>query len=371
MKRKALLVIAVLALLAIVSGGTDSVDINRIIFVVGVGVDAADDGYTYTFYTAVPIGSDNAVSENSVEYQSTSISGQSMADAVRKLEKGASRQISFEHLNCAAIGSDMLGRNVREALDYLLRAPSVRQQCTVLGLTVSAKEFFSVEYNGSIASAAASLVERQDDSDNRSSIMTLGRLDTAISINEGYFLYLTGISAQQGEASASDASADSFELAGMAVYNSGGLGGVLDAEDAELARLFTHGQASGLITSAEQDGCSYFYEVTYSGCDISFVPGDPCRANVDITVECILIDSSGSRQPAPSDSEMSAHLRSMLLELVELSREYGSAVTGIETEARQSARLWFDGIEENWDSLYRSAEIDLMVRFTTEQRSLA
>jgi len=359
--KKWLWIVAVPILLALFSGGTDAVDINRMIFVVGVGIDRADERFSYTFYTAVPTGSDTAVGDNNVLYQSVTLEGDSMAAALRELEQGSSRDISLEHLNCTAVGRSAMDADLSAALDLLLRDTSVRRQCVVMALESEAEDFFASEYSGSIASAASAALERLDDSGSRSSIMTLGRLRTVLEEGSGFCLYILGPGQQSEDVSSSDAhGASALKLHGLAVYNSGGLGGILTREQAELARLFTRGQVSGLITSADENGRKFYYEIIRSDCTRTFTPGQPCAASITLEVECTLIDGSGSDSP-PDEAALSEALGSQLEELIRLSRRYGSALTGLGDEARQSARLWYEELDGRWDSIYADTVIDLSV----------
>lgn len=370
MRKKIVLPMLVLIFLALLSGGTDAVDVNRTIFVVGAGIDRGEngDGYEYTFYAASPTGADSAVGDNNVTYRSVTVSADSMSSAVRKLEQGSARSISFEHLNCAVLGASVLGEDLSAVMDYLLQVPDVRRQSIVLALNGSAADFFSAPVEGNIASAAAETLERLDGSDSHSSIMTLGRLSGTLESRAGYCLYIIGLADAPSELSGSDVSGIyCLDLKGLAVFDSGGLSGKLSRGQAELARLFTHGQASGLITSVDSDGNRFFYEITYSRCRVGFTPGEPCRASIEIDIECVLLERSDVTAEPPDDLTLSEHLHGQLEQLISLSRDYGAAVTGLETEARRSHRLWFEGIKDRWDSIYRGTVIDLRVNCVCER----
>ncbi len=370
MIKKAVIPVIILILLALLSGGTDAVDVNRTVFVVGVGIDRSekDSGYQYTFYAASPTGADSAVGDNNVAYRSVTLSARSLSSAVRRLEQGSSRSISFEHLSCAALGASVLGEDFPAMMDYLLQVPDVRRQSVVFALNGDAADFFSVPLEGNIASAAAETLERLDGSDSHSSIMTLGRLAGTLESRTGYCLYILGLADTPSELSGSDVSGVyCLDLKGAAVFDSRGLSGKLSRDQAELARLFTHGQISGLITSVDSDGSRFFYEITYSRCRSSFVPGEPCRASIEMNIECILLERSDITAEPPDDRALSGHLHGQLEQLIALSREYGAAVTGLETEARRSHRLWYNEIKDKWDSIYRGTAIDLRVNCVSER----
>jgi|GEM_PF-3752126 len=367
MKKHFLLIAAAFAAFILLTGNTDAVDVNRMIFVAGIGIDRADDGYRYTFYIAVPVGSDNTVSENSVEYHPTVINADNMAQAVRILERNSSRDISLEHLNCTALGSSVLNEDITAILEFLLRDPTSRRQCTLLALDNSAEEFFSVKYDGSIAARAAALVEQQDDSGKTT--MTLGRLSSYSASGSGMCIYILDVPVS-GETSSADLSSPAdLHISGLALFENGLFSGRLSADQAELARLFITGQASGIITTVDERGRKYHYEITYSKCSTDFQPGIPSRGSFEITVECMLIDSEGKGGPYPDEEELSEALHAQLWELLTLARNNGSAFTGLETEAMESHRKWYHNHIGNWKNIYSSAILDLEVSCKIERRS--
>lgn len=366
MKKLWLITALILAALSLATGGTDSADINRMIFVSGIGIDRDGEDYRYTFYIAVPTGSDSAVSDNNVEYKPVTITADSMAQAVRSLEMNSSRGISLEHLNCCAIGASAADDDLPALLDYLLRAPDVRRQCALLTLDCSAGELFGIKYSGSIASGIASLLEQQDDSLNRGSIMTLGRLAGAAENGTGYCLYILDTASDKDGASSSDAdTASSIELRGLAVYSADGLNGRLNAQQAELARLFSTGQSSGVIASADEYGSRYLYEIRSAVCRTDFRPGIPPVGSFSIELDCVPVESDDGTEFFPSDEELSRSLYNQLDELLDLSRTCGSAFTGLEAEARQSERLWYEQHAEDWEDIYRTALLELDVKCRT------
>ncbi len=361
-----LIIAALLAALALLTGGTDSADINRMIFVTGIGIDAAEDGLRCTFYTAVPTGSDKAVSENNVTYRPVTITADSLGQAVRQLERNSARNVSLEHLNCTAIGKTVHRENLPRLLDHLLRDTSVRRQCTLIALDLNAEDFFSAKYDGSIAARAAALIEQQDDSGR--SIMTLGKLSTAEQSGSGYSIYILDISTEKTVSSTDVSAPADIRVSGLALFDRNGLSGRLSAEHAELARLFSSRQASGIITTVDSGGRRFSYEITYAKCRREFLPGLPSMGRFDFTVECILVDSDGASS-SPDEKELSEALHAQLWELITLGRNVGSAFTGLEAEAMQTHRQWYMEHGEEWEHIYSSAVLELDVNCKIEHRS--
>lgn len=360
---------AALVISLLLSGGTDKTDVNRMVFIVGIGIDREEDEFAYTFYTAVPTGSDTAVSENNVRYESVTVIDDSFALALRQFERDSSKEISLEHLNCCALGKSMENENLSSVLDYLLRDPSVRRQCTLVLLDTGAKDFFGGSYSGSIAAGVSALAEQQDDSGNSGGVMTLGGLKS--SLQSGSFcLYILGSDSPSEQTSASDASAPGqIKIRGLAVYTNGHLTGKLTPAQAELSRLFGDRQASGMLTSVDEDGHEFHYRVTYSRCRREFTPSQPISGNFDITVECILVSADGPEDHRPDEQQLADSLHRQLYELLDLSRTSGSAFTGLEAEARQSDRKWYREHRYEWQMLYRSALLELRVKCEIEQFS--
>jgi len=289
---------------------------------------------------------------------------------VRRLEMNSSRGISFEHLNCCALGVSVTDEDLPALLDYLLRDPGVRRQCALLALDCAAKDFFGMEYTGSIASGAASLLERQDDSSGRGSIMTLGRLSSAAENSSGFCLYILDTAQDKSSPSGSDAdTASSIELRGLAVYSADGLTGRLTAQQAELARLFTDGQTSGVLVAADEHGSRCFYEIRSSVCKTDFLTGIPPVGRFSIEIDCVPVETENGSGEFPSDEQLAQSLYSQLDELLKLSRTQGSAFTFLETEARQSERLWYEQHSGDWENIYRDALLELDVKCRTADSS--
>lgn len=363
MKKLWLIAATALAALTIYTGGTDAEDINRMIFVTGIGIDRSDDSFNYTFYTAVPTGSDTAVSDNNVSYESITLPSDSLAQAVRSLEMNSSRRISLEHLNCCALGASVTDGNVPAMLDYLLRDPGVRRQCALLALDGKAEDFFGAEYSGSIASGAAALLEQQDDSGSRGSLMTLGRLSSTVSSGSGYCLYILGLASGEETTSSTDTGTPAqIRLRGMAIYDSDGLTGRLSAQQTELARLFTSRQVSGVLTTVDEHGSRFVYEIRSSVCRTEFTTGIPPVGSFSIEIDCVPVESPNGIADFPTDDELAQSLYAQLNDLLDQSRMVGSAFTGLEPEARQRERVWYERNRGQWEDIYRSCLLELDVK---------
>ncbi len=370
MKKLWLITALTLAVLGLSAGGTDKADINRMIFVSGIGIDRTGENYRYTLYTAVPTGSDTAVGDNNVEYKPVSVTADSMAHAMRRLEMNSSRDVSLEHLNCCALGASVTDDDLPALLDYLLRDPGVRRQCALLALDCTAEDFFSIDYSGSVASAAASLLEQQDDSPDRSSIMTIGRLDSAAENGSGYCLYILDTTQSESSASPSDANtASSIELRGLAIYSASGLSGRLNAQQTELARLFSNGQSSGVIMAVDNHGGRFLFEIRSASCNTDFNTGVPPLGRFTIEVDCVPVEYDGGSGEFPDDKQIAQSLYNQLSELLDMSRTYGSAFTGLETEARQSDRMWYEDHHVHWEDIYSTALLELDVKCHTSDGS--
>lgn len=354
-------------------GCGDSVELNELTFAVGLGLDRnSDGGYSYTFQMAAPVGADDAVSENHMSYESLGFSAESMAMAVRQLELSVSGDVSFEHLSCLMIGESALDSDFTGALNYLFRETSVRRQCAVCVVDGSARDVLKAQYDGNISAAAAELLERMDDSRSRSGIMTLGRLSTSKADSSSFSIYSLKRSDTASAVSPADAPTEGIlELSGLAVFDDGRFTGRLNAEEAELARLFVNDQTSGIITSADDDGNEYYFAITGSVCSKRVYPlGGGFAFSIDFQIDCELIDTRDApTATALSDEKLSDALRSDLYDIVNKSRQLGNSVTGIETEARQSHLYWYNSLSSSFSELYRAAPCELTVKCTVERGS--
>lgn len=355
-KLKDRILVAVLFIILSLSGCSDAADLSRRVFVVGIGVDCEQsEPPSFTFRIAAPVGTDTAVGENSIEYRSRVIKAASFAEAVRELERSSSGEVSLDHLGCVVLGVNTLERDLSALLDYLFAESSARRQSSVFAVAGMAQEFLDSD-NAPADSAA--VLERLDDSRSRTGVMTLGRLGTALGERSGFRLfYLKSVDGDEED--------DAAQILpfGAAIFDAGVFTGFIDAQDAELMRLFTDGQASGLITSIDENGSVFCYRIESSECIKTIsTEGGRFQCSVSVSVDCELVDSGGAeKETAPSDRQIADSLRTKLLRLVNLSRTLGAAVIGFEDEARQTNRAWYEQHRVEWSELYSSADIMLNV----------
>lgn len=364
-KNLPLLAAALLAALALLLGGTDTSDVNRMIFVTGIGIDMEDDALRCTFYTAVPVGSDKAVGDNNVDYRAATVTAGTLGQAVGLLEQSSDRRVSFEHLNCTALGQSAAGGYLPALLDFLLREPSVRRQCVLLALDTDAESFFGAEYDGSIAARAAALAERQHSPCGGT--MTLGRLMSSASDGSGWWMYILDIPSKE-EVSGSDISAPGdMSVSGMMLYDRHGATGRLDREQTRLAGLLAPRQRSGIVITVDIGGQPFSYRITHSRCRRKFTPGVPALGSFSLTAECLLTDAHGSLH-TPTEEELSRAVHEHLWELLNEGRDIGSAYTLLEKEAMEAHRRWYAENGSRWEHIYSGAVIELDVKCKLEHR---
>lgn len=358
LKKRIWLLIVSLCMVFPFSACWDMNEINDRVFILGIGVDRASDGeYEFTFQTAQFLGES--------AYSNISITSDSLSRAVRELEK-SSTNISFEHLCLVVLSDGAAKADFYSLLDYLFREGTIRRQCQIAVSPIPAKELLLKKTgNAGAAVYAAQVLESSDSSQVRLATMTLNRLYIVKTVGEGF--YIPTLSTTDAEAVSGTDAPCFISVSGAYCYNNVGYSGMVSKSDAELIRLFSNGQANGIIESANIDGTVIRYKIESSSCDKKVnLKDDRLFFNIDLNIECSLIEN-------PSDSEVDSDaieksLYSRIYPLTVQSRnELGASILGLERTARQHYHSWYLSNHDSWDSLYNSSDIKLTINCTVRR----
>ena len=392
-KRKRLTLRVVLLLLSVgclltAAGCWDDAEINGRAFVLGFGADAgAEEGrYDFTFQLAIPV-SGNADSSGAIQYTNCTVTGRSVASAIRLLEKDLGRQVNFEQLNVIVIGEELSQRSFLGLTELFFRRASVRRQSCVAVCAGSAKDFFGASVtDNAIASDAAVALQSYDDTGSADAMaLNLHSLYKVVSnADEFYLLKMTpcapdALSEEEGGASSDTESNDSqkmmLRISGAAAYGrQGNYLGELDEQELELLRLITNRQISGMVAVRTADGSVIDCQIKQSHCETE------CTLREDIPVftvrlhlRCIPVDGSavggintGSRTfTERARRDLTETLTARLEALVNRSRQsLGSSVLGLQDKLRQRAPDWYEKHTDDWEELYRRASVRVEVDCT-------
>lgn len=367
--RKFIAVIAAAAVILSLAGCWDMEEINKRVYVVGIGIDLTDNPgiFDYTFESTV-IGSE-------VSYKSTTVSADSLAQAVQMFNKSAGHTANFEHLSCVIIGRETAQAGFMNHLDFLLRLAAVRRQSRVAAASGKAKELISAGFSERGASAAvADVLESADPSLGGSAAVTLQSLYVAKQNGAGYYLYEVSLSPSQslGTVSSADSvsSGDlsySFVVSGALSFSSKNYSGRLDSGQTELLRLLDGGQTSGIIATTDANSAVTYYRVESSRCFKSCeIDGGKMTFSIALQMECSLVDAGGSgglpENYSKAEAQIESSVFSQMQELLELCRlELGAAPTGLDTTVRQTHFGWYSSHTEDFEALFSQSVIELNV----------
>lgn len=365
----------ILAIMLSFSGCWDMKEINDQSYIVGLGIDAADteDGYLFTFQKAVPVGIDSSTDSNSIKYENISVTAPSPAEAVRRITMSSSSQFSFEHLSCVIIGSELAHQPFNLLLEYLLQQPDVRRQCVIAIAADTAQSLLSTDTIGAASSInTASLLEELDQSRGRSIIMTLSNAGISAITNNGFCLYVVGenteLKASRPGVSSSDAGG-ALAVTGAYIFAPDGSINSLDAEKADLLRLFGGYQNDGIISAVHESGKTIYFRINRSRCDVNCdIEDNRLLYHISIDMDCSIADSSGVDNAEISEEFIESSIKLKLNELIALSQhKIGAAALRLDDAARKKDSKWYAEHRSEFEELYHRAVIDLDVECQLER----
>ncbi len=121
-------------------------DIDKRSFVVGIGIDPAenDNGkYKVTLKIALPIGSIKQATGPSYAYLSHE--SNKISEAIRNMETRSDKVLEFGHTKFIAISKDLVGKEFQGFMDYFIRRGDVQLVTWVAATSPSAEDILKVQ----------------------------------------------------------------------------------------------------------------------------------------------------------------------------------------------------------------------------------
>lgn len=380
--RAAALLLAVLTALTVLTaaGCWDMHEINRRVYVLGIGVDRGEreGDYAFTLQTA------NVDPETEGSVLCATVESPTLAQALRELDRSGEDDTTLIHLGCVLLGDSVRGEELLPLLGCLFETTTVRRQCVVAAAAGSAREIMEAPGGGgSTALEAATMIEKDGGSSRRTDCLTLSGLYTALSAggSGGSFVVprvALARSAETGETSPSDtaetsadaaAQATGLRLDGANVYDDGRYTGSLNAEETELARLFSGTRTSGMLVVAREDGGQFCWQIKRSRCRTRCERrGDSLAFDVRVSVRCVFADWRGADvADKPDDAEAARALEKQLTALAERAKsQLGAAPLGLESTARRQHWRWYSAHSGEWSDVFKKADISIAVECVSE-----
>lgn len=148
---KAFTLVMVICSCILLSGCWDSIEINKRAFVLGMGMDKAEENNKYiTYEIAIP----TQISKGAQE-ESNKIGGSSTRDFTKKgsniveadvaISESIDKTVDLQHMQLFVIGKSVAQEGITNNIDFLFRSPQVRRRAKVVYYAGNLADFFKVE----------------------------------------------------------------------------------------------------------------------------------------------------------------------------------------------------------------------------------
>ncbi len=368
--KRIIILIVVLFGMLIPTGCWDLTDINDHIFILGLGIDPADEEglYTFTFHYANPRGQQSDQASDTMTYINASIKSSSLTLAVRELIRNSDSEANFEHLQALVLGFNYLDMLSFDDIDMLFRMASVRRKCVVVTTDIKASDLLSMKFS-SVSTAV--MINRLSNHYSSSSTNVLeGFSLTAIysKRKDDQSFNLLSLSAVENSNYSVTSTTDikdqkdiSLVVTGISVFKNCSYVGQLGYTELETIRLFYDRQTEGIINLIKNNGRNAYYQIVSSKCKKKCeITNDKPIFKITLDVECLLIDSEGNFED--NKELIESNILDDIEHIIALGRyKYGFELIGLETALRQNCRKWYDNNKSNISTLLSDAEIDVSV----------
>ncbi|WP_164545530.1 Ger(x)C family spore germination protein [Paenibacillus albus] len=140
-----MLVITIVSLLLVLTGGCGFKDIDKRFYVVAIGIDPAPEGakgYTVSLRMAVP---SPKVEPGAAKSQVETIQATTIAEAVRLLKSHVDKELDFGHCKLLLFGDELVKKDFRGPLNWLSRRRDIQNVAFVAIGKPDAKTIIEIE----------------------------------------------------------------------------------------------------------------------------------------------------------------------------------------------------------------------------------
>ncbi|WHT49283.1 hypothetical protein QNH10_06690 [Sporosarcina thermotolerans] len=137
---------AVLFLMVLLQAGCAFKDIDKRIFVVGIGIDPSEkvkDGYRVTLKLAKPIG--NVKQATTPTYAYLSHDADSIALAVAEMETRTDKLLDLTHNRIIILNKELLSKDLASFMDFFTRRGDIQMICFVAVAANTSEKVLSFE----------------------------------------------------------------------------------------------------------------------------------------------------------------------------------------------------------------------------------
>lgn len=355
-----------------ISGCTDFVEPNQLAFVVGTGVDLAEDGLIEISHQIVipsqQNSPNNSGSGSTDSFFVMSAKGKNIFEATQKIQLKMSRKILTNHRALIVIGEPYFKNNhIVEMFDKLSRDPAnnLRDHIIIVKGT-SAKDFLMLKHPLEPFSSIAATKELQingiDHITTRELIIN--------SVTEGVRPVMPVVQIENIKMSSKKTEQNAV-LSGYALLNSKlQIKEILDITEGSNAIWLTgKGTYSGVTISGKEGKGNLSFRLTHLNRRISTAKGnEPGHVVLTVTAEAYLLENTSELNMSETNNiiEVEQHLndqmRMKLKAIVDKVQRCGTDIFGVGEYLHRRYPYWWKAMKDDWDEKFKTIDIEVQSR---------
>lgn len=353
----------------VLSGCWDQRDIEINAFILGIGIDAAEDEkIEVTFEVALPQsftgGGEGGNSGSDEATLDVSIIAEDMIDATNSLLGKLDLYPEFTHLQLVVLGEEYAKKGVQEVMDFFFRNPRVRYRTNVAVSMGEAKKVFEFKPKTSKSvSIYINKIIRYNSAEN----LKIFQLQTIGTIYDNFIrnspIFLTKISPAE----------ETIDVTGGGVFKDYKLIGWLSGEETQAVRWLQGDVAKGgvlRIEMPENKGGNIGFNIFNSSASLTpILENDQITADVKISIEGDII-SIGSHDVEAKVDDLALEWEKALEEYIKgnvhntfiKSRDVlGADIFEIDGRMVDYYPKYWEANKEQWDEIFETVELKLDV----------
>ncbi|MDR1598923.1 MAG: Ger(x)C family spore germination protein [Oscillospiraceae bacterium] len=362
MRRGAAAAILLAAALTLSGCGT-SMELKELAIVMGLGVDAAENGeYRVTAQIARPALAKEDGGDGGEAYFNVTETGMAVFSALRELMNMFSRKMYTQQCDVLIIGEEAARRGVSDLLEYFLRNVESRMTMPLMIARGTALEVF--EQTTYLEPMPAIQLSK----------MAHNQRYTGLTTSMTVFEFLCDLTSESLQPTApivelftDDAGMTKARIAGTAIFKEGRMVGEFDSQEVYGLLLVNNQLHSGVMQITGLDG---LIELEIMRCESRVTPvveGDTVSMRIDISVECNLVSTTSrvNINRVEKEREMERLAREEILSRVRSALEAAMAldsdVFGFGQRIYRRYPALYGRIEAGdggWDGVFRTMRVE-------------
>lgn len=361
--------LAALTLAPCLSGCWDQRELNTILLITGVGLDAAKDDekkidVTLQIFQVTPkTGKESSGGEGGTSPMVLDTEAETFVGALTEFSRENYHQLLLQHNQVLLLGADLAEKGVADRLDVFTRNQESRMEVSLMVVDGKAREALTAELEqdkvtGIFLARTMNLLAQ------KSIHYRVRMLDFATRLLDGSTAPIAPI-IQVAEAE----KGQEIKLAGLAVFKKDKMVGRLDDEETS-GYIWAMGSVKGQSLSIVKDEKKAAFHVGRMDSKRTVTLGEDGKVSVklDISADVNLSELAGFEAGPPSEvitqlTEMvQEDIQEKILKTFEKALEMNTDIYGIGTDvSRKYPKKWKD-LKERWDEVFPESACTVTVR---------